>query len=81
MTQNQKFVLLHALKEDGPFRYRAIYYALGERAWPVLNSLKVGGLLSHPGYDRWEITERGRIAAAFLMANMRVFLPSKSRAA
>jgi hypothetical protein len=65
MNTSETFVLLLALKADGRLRYRDVYAAVrGERAWSILNGLRKGGALSHPAYDHWEITEKGRIAAA-----------------
>jgi hypothetical protein len=69
MTKNETIVLLLALKVNGRLRYRAVYYAMGgERAWSILNGLRNAGALDHPAYDHWEITEKGRIAAALLLA-------------
>lgn len=69
MTANQTFVLMLALQADGPLRYQTVYDAVkGERAWSILNSLKQAGALEHPAYNHWQITEKGRIAAALAMA-------------
>jgi hypothetical protein len=67
MTANETFVLMMALA-DGPLRYRDVYAAVrGERAWAILNSLHKAGALEHPAYNHWQITEKGRIAAALAM--------------
>lgn len=69
MTNNETIVLLLALKADGRLRYRTVYQAMrGERAWSILSNLRSQGALEHRGYDHWQITEKGRIAAALLMA-------------
>lgn len=69
LTPNETFVLMLALKADGDLPYDEVYRAVGgERAWHILNSLKKDGALDHPGYNRWRITEKGRIAAALLLA-------------
>lgn len=69
MNTNETFVLLLALKADGPLRYREVYAAVhGERAWSILNALHKAGALDHPAYNHWQITEKGRIAAALAMS-------------
>lgn len=68
MTNNETLVLMLALTADGVLRYREVFRAVhGERAWSILNSLKKAGALDHPGYGLWQITEKGRIAAALAM--------------
>lgn len=71
MTISETVVLLMALKVDGPLRYREVYKVKHESAWAILNSLRNQGALEHPAYDRWQITEKGRIAAALAMAKNR----------
>lgn len=69
MSDNETIVLLLALKADGPLRYADVFKAMrGERAWSILNSLKGQGALDHPAYNHWQITEKGRIAAALAMS-------------
>lgn len=63
MTADETAVLLMAVNAD-PLRYRDVYDLYGERAWSLLKALKAQGAIDHPGYNRWQITEKGRIAAA-----------------
>ncbi len=83
MTNNETIVLLLALKVDGPLRYATVYHAMGgERAWSILRRLRHAGALDHPGYNHWQITEKGRIAAALAMAkNSRLAAAFASEAA
>lgn len=69
MTDDQVIVLLMALTAiNGVLRYREVYVAVyGERASRILKELFTAGVLDHPGYNDWRITEKGRIAAALLM--------------
>lgn len=68
MTMNETFVLMLALAAGDRLRYRDVYAAVrGERAWAILDSLRKAGVLDHPSYDHWRITEKGRIAAALAM--------------
>jgi hypothetical protein len=60
-------ILLLAARADRPLRYRDVVHVLGGEPWSRLNSLKMQGGLDHLGYDRWVITEKGRIAAALAM--------------
>ncbi len=68
LTDNEARVLALAARADRPLRYRDVVHVLGGEPWALLNSLKQQGGLAHLGYDRWEITEKGRIAAALALA-------------
>lgn len=59
-------VLRLALEAGDWLRWNTVYRALGERrATAALARLKIGGALNHPGYNRYVITEKGRLAYAF----------------
>ncbi len=58
-------VLQLALEAGDWLRWKTVYRALGEsRASQTLARLKTAGALQHPGYNRYIITEKGRIALA-----------------
>lgn len=62
-------VLRLALEAGDWLRWNTVYRALGERrATAALNRLKIGGALNHPGYNRYIITEKGKIALALAIA-------------
>ena len=62
-------VLELAVQHHDWLRYRHVYRALGERrATASLARLKTAGALQHPGYNRYIITEKGRIALALAKA-------------
>lgn len=64
LTGTELQILRMAIESD-PLPYQKIYELVGgERAWTLLNGLKKQGALDHPGYNRWRITEKGRIALA-----------------
>jgi len=67
LTRDETLILVLAARADRPLRYRDVYHVVGGEPWSKLNSLKVEGALTHLGYDRWEITEKGRIAAALAL--------------
>jgi len=69
MTVNETFVLMMALQANGRLRYRDVCAAMPPYAepWGILNSLRRQGAVEHPRYDHWEITEKGRIAAALAL--------------
>lgn len=57
----------------GTTTLRAMGAALGfaparaiDRAWFVADKLRAAGALTNPGYGRWQITEKGRLACALL---------------
>lgn len=68
MTRDETLVLVTAALADRPLRYRDVVHVLGGEPWSKMKSLRDQGALEHLGYDRWLITEKGRIAAALAMA-------------
>lgn len=70
MTPDESLTLMMALVADGPLRSRDIargLYCTPTRALRIANSLLATQALSHPRYNHWVITEKGRIACALLM--------------
>lgn len=62
-------VLELALAAGDWLRWNTVYRAVGERrATATLSRLKAHGALQHPGYNRYIITEKGRIALALAKA-------------
>lgn len=55
---------------DGEIQWRPVFDMIGEQqATARLSALRDLGLIEHPGYNRWKITEKGRIAFGLLPAN------------
>lgn len=78
LTNDEKLALVLLLRHGPCSTYdmaahlkcgkRTVYHERGYNiALELLNGLKVGSAVHH-GYGRWEITEKGRIAAALVMA-------------
>lgn len=65
LTHDEVVVLRLAIQLEGEVQWKAVYALLGERkATAALTKLKKSGGIIHPRYGRYEITEKGRIAAA-----------------
>lgn len=67
LTRDQCRLLATASAVES-FRYRDACDLLGGEPWHILNTLRLVGAIEHPAYDRWVITEKGRIAVALAMA-------------
>lgn len=67
MTTNETFVLMLALNAGHRLRYRDVTSAMPGEPWRLLNNLRKQGVLAHLRYDHWQITEKGRLAAAMAM--------------
>lgn len=70
---NRLIVALATAIPTGLTNLRAMGAAMGvnpifglDRAWYAADRLRAAGALTHVGYGRWQITEKGRLAWALL---------------
>jgi len=70
LTDVETIILMTLLQADGSASYRDIVGAFPRisEPWYAINKLRSAGAISHPRYGIWEITEKGRIAAALARA-------------
>ncbi|WP_398470950.1 hypothetical protein, partial [Tardiphaga sp.] len=70
LDASEQFILSAMISEPGgEISWTFVFKKLGERvATGRLNCLRSLGLIEHPGYNRWKITEKGRIAFALQTA-------------
>lgn len=67
LTRDETLILVLAATGTGRLLYRDVCAVIGGEPWGKLNALKNEGALAHHGYNRWEITEKGRLAAALAL--------------
>lgn len=67
LTRDETLILVLAATGTGRLAYRDVCAVIGGEPWSKLNSLKNAGALAHHRYNHWEITEKGRIAAALAL--------------